>query len=191
MTKIQPWKVVREEILDRRGPFTLVSSVRQNPRNNYEMDFLLIGCADWAGVIPVTPDGRLVLVRQYRHGINEASLEIPAGVVDADDSDFSIAARRELREETGYDCEVLEPLGYVHPNPGMMPVRCHIFLARGVTPMHSQRLDEGEDIEVILLEPEKLRSEIEQGRITHSMVLSAFLLLGSRYPDFWKGAEFP
>jgi ADP-ribose pyrophosphatase len=66
-----------------------------------ERDFVVIASADWCNVIAVTPDGKLVLVRQFRFGIEEFSLEIPGGIIDPGETPVA-AAVRELREETGY-----------------------------------------------------------------------------------------
>ena len=182
MPLLRPWKVLHEKNLDKRGPFTLVSSLRENPRNSITTEFLRIDCIDWAGTIPVTSDGRVVLVRQYRHGIDHPCLEIPAGCVHEDDENFSMSARRELLEETGYDSEEFEFLGFVHPNPGMMPVKCHIYLSRNVVRIRQQALDDGEDIEVVLQPLREIPRMIQSGEITHSMIISAFALLMFRYP---------
>ncbi|GAC1549517.1 MAG: hypothetical protein NVS3B10_12830 [Polyangiales bacterium] len=107
---------------------------------------------DWCNVVPLTDDGKVVLVRQHRWGTDAASLEIPGGIVDPGEAPLD-AARRELREETGYDAGELVSLGAVDPNPALQGNRLHMFLARGCRPSGvGQQLDELEDCELVLLD---------------------------------------
>src|SRR5512139_2227856 len=94
-------------------------------------DFTVIRTSDWINVIPVTGEGNLVFIRQFRHGIRETTLEIPGGAIDAADRDPRAAAERELREETGFEAAEWESLGFVTPNPALQNNRCHTFLATG------------------------------------------------------------
>ncbi|MCU0586279.1 MAG: NUDIX hydrolase [Desulfobacterales bacterium] len=84
-------------------------------------------------MIPLTPGREVVLIRQYRHGTREVTLEIPGGILEAGDTP-SAAARRELGEETGYAAAEMISLGCVHPNPAFLENRCHTFLARNARP---------------------------------------------------------
>ncbi len=177
---IHPWKVLQETILDRRGPFTLISSIRENPRNRHTMDFLRIDSIDWVCTVPVTPEGNVVLIRQFRQGVGKVCLELPAGCIDPGENNLAASARRELREETGYDSEDLEPLGHVEPNPGMMPVKCHLFLAKNVKKTGEQKQDDGEDIEVVLYPLSEIPEMIACGEITHAMIVATFAVLASR-----------
>ena len=185
MPQIRPWKMKKEEILDKRGPFTLISSHKENPRNGFVVDFLRIDSVDWVATIPITPEGEVVLVRQYRQAIDLISTEIPAGCAHQEESNFAISARRELVEETGYDSEEIEPLGFVHPNPGMMPVKAHIFLAKNVKKQKEQKLDDGEDIEVFLKPLGLIGEMILKGEISHAIVVSAFALLKAKHPELY------
>src|SRR5690349_16614812 len=83
-----------------------------------------ISCPDWVNVIPVTRSGEVVLVRQFRFGIWQDTLEIPGGMVDDGEAPAD-AALRELEEETGYRPRELVPLGSIHPNPALQSNRCH------------------------------------------------------------------
>ena len=148
----------------------------RSPESGKEHAFYVIESPDWVNVIPLTPGGQVVCVRQYRHGTEEVTLEVPGGVVDPQDGDPMVAARRELREETGYDADDLVPLGAVAPNPAIQNNQCHMFLARDVWPDGRQALDGAEEIDVTLVDLDDVPTLITEGQITHSLVVVAFYL---------------
>ena len=143
---------------------------------------------DWCNVVPVTDDGRVVLVRQHRWGTDAPSLEIPGGLVDPGEAPLH-AARRELHEETGYDAASLVELGRVHPKPALQANVLNMFLARGCTPHgRGQQLEELEDCEVVLLNRAQLEAAIDAGEITHALVLAA-LHAWRRFEDRERGSK--
>lgn len=142
---------------------------RDGPR-----DFTVIRTSDWINVIPVTPDGRIVFIRQFRHGIREVTLEIPGGAVDEADADLRAAAARELREETGFEAQRWEYLGSVTPNPALQDNRCHTFLAKDARRVEEPRLDPFERIEVVILSPAGAQQALSDGTVHHGLVLAAF-----------------
>jgi ADP-ribose pyrophosphatase len=113
------------------------------------------------------------MVRQYRHGTREITLEIPGGLVEHQD-DPETAALRELHEETGYTAASATPLGYVHPNPAIQNNRCYTFMAEDCAPAGGQQQDEKEDIEVVLIPLHDIPRLIRAGVITHALVIAAF-----------------
>lgn len=144
-----------------------------SPLSGEEFSFFVVEANDWMNVIPVTEDGRIVCVHQYRHGTEEVSLEIPGGVIDDGESPLE-AAHRELLEETGYEAETIEQIGVVAPNPAIQNNRCYTFLARNVREVRKPRLDAMEDIAVELINPADVPGMIARGRITHGLVVGAF-----------------
>ena len=112
--------------------------------------FSVLDTSDWAIVIPElnTARGReFVMVRQWRHGAKELSLEFPGGVFNKGETAYHAAAR-ELREETGFYARTMEELGIFSPNPAIMSNRVHFFLARDLDTPGTQELDEDEYLEI-------------------------------------------
>ena len=151
--------------------------------------FYLLKSRDWCNIIPVTEDGKIVLVRQFRIGVNQHTLEIPGGVIDPSDKDPAESAVRELAEETGY---VPLPgvkavsLGWNHPNPAIQDNRCFSFLIGPVRRELEQKLDYGEMIEVIEKPLSEVPKLIREGQITHALMLNTFFRLGL---ESEKGAD--
>ncbi|MBN1102808.1 MAG: NUDIX hydrolase [Deltaproteobacteria bacterium] len=169
----KPWPLIASRKEASLRIFGLRIDRSLSPRTQEEHDFYILESLDWVNVIPITTDDRVVLIRQYRHGIQEVTLEIPGGIVEGRDSPEE-AARRELMEETGYEAAQMIPLGFVHPNPAFLNNRCHTYVAKDVVKVAGQSQDEKEDIEVLLRPVKDIPGLIREGRITHSLVLAAF-----------------
>lgn len=127
-------------------------------------------------VCALTPDGRVVLVRQYKHGIGKELLELPAGAIDPGETPGETALR-ELREETGYTADVIEHVRAFVVDPTNSDTVGHLFLARNAQATHAQELDVTEQIHVLTVPPHELRALVRDGTIdsvTH--VASIYLL---------------
>jgi 8-oxo-dGTP pyrophosphatase MutT (NUDIX family) len=144
----------------------------RNPRNGAERKALVIETGDWVNIVAITPDARIVVVRQYRFGRALATTEIPGGLVDPGE-EHAVAAARELHEETGYTSEEWHYLGAVDPNPAFLTNCCHQWLARQAIPGALPTFEEGEDIVVATLTPAELGAEIRSGTFRHSLALLA------------------
>lgn len=146
----------------------------RDPRNGSEHPRLIIDCPDWCNIIPVTTDGRIVMVRQFRFGAWQDSLEVPAGIVDPGEAPEA-AAIRELAEETGYVPRQVVSLGWVHPNPAFQGNKAHSFLALDCV-AGPARPEAGEDLEVVLIDRASVSSRIQSGEISHALIIGAFFL---------------
>lgn len=173
-SRLKPWHKVASETIYSCRIFSLLKNRSRSPRDDRPHDFFVLDSGDWVNIIPVTEDGHVVLIRQYRHGTEDFTLEIPGGMVDREDPSPLAAARREMQEETGYDSADIVPLGSIHPNPAIQGNRCHSFLARNVTRKFEPSFDTTEETEVRLVPVRELPELVRSGRITHALVVVAF-----------------
>lgn len=146
---MKPWKVLKSEVVWQRPWFSLQVDRVETGRGVVLDEYPLIHTRDWACIVPVTRDGQLVLVRQYRHGLGRETLEFPAGGVDPGEA-HAAAARRELGEETGYGADQWQHLMSVPPEPTRRRHLAHLYLATGAHVVSEQRLEPSEDAEVVL-----------------------------------------
>ena len=147
----------------------------RHPVRGTQREFVVIDAPDWVNVLALTPCGRLVMVNQFRYGVDCFSWEIPGGVIERGEDPVA-AALRELQEETGYVGKSARLLGSVHPNPAIMNNRCHLVLVEAAVRTMEQAWDPDEEIEVAALPVAEVYSWAQTGRITHSLVLNALLL---------------
>jgi 8-oxo-dGTP pyrophosphatase MutT (NUDIX family) len=169
---VRPWPLLARE----HGADLLICRVRYdtltNPRTGAALKRTVLETPQWCNVVALTPEKRLVVVRQFRFGTSSITTEIPGGVVDPGE-EHAEAARRELREEAGYTSENWSYLGCVEPNPAFHDNLCHHWLALDVARTHGQELDGGEDIAIDTLSLNEVRAEIARGSIRHALVITA------------------
>ena len=169
----EPWNIVDSKRDRSFRIFNLRTDRAVSPRTGQAHDFYILESRPWVNCIPLTPKNEVVLIRQYRHGTREVTLEIPGGLVEAEDDPES-AALRELKEETGYEAECIRYLGPVHPNPAIQDNTCHSYLVLDAHNSGTQDLDEKEDIKVELQPIERIPELIRNNTITHALVICAF-----------------
>jgi 8-oxo-dGTP pyrophosphatase MutT (NUDIX family) len=166
------WKTISSK----QGPDLILFKTRfdrvKNPRNSHILDAVILEAPDWVNVVALTPQNKIIVVRQHRFGINKETVEIPAGLVDKNETSHQ-AAIRELREETGYTTKEWKYLGYVEPNPAFMDNLCFTWLAHNVVKTNEQKFDKGENIVVSALSEIELRKEIKEERMRNSLALIA------------------
>lgn len=163
----------------------------RSPRTGREHDVTILEAPNWVNVIALTAEGQAVLVRQFRHGTGTATLEIPGGAVDPGDRSPLAAARRELREETGYVARRWRQIGVVDPNPAIQTNSCWTFLAEGAHLVGEADPDPGEELDVVLVPARSLAGLARRGVIRHSLVVAAFFWLMTRGPAARAGRTRP
>jgi ADP-ribose pyrophosphatase len=141
-------------------------------------EFLWIKTRDFAMVVAVTPEGQVVMERSYKHGPRNVALSLPAGYIEADETPDQ-AARRELREETGYTSDEWRRLGgfTVDGNYGLCTA--HIFLARGArlsSEAGGHGHDDLEEIEVLTLPLADALAAVTRGEVAQLSSAAAIAL---------------
>lgn len=142
-------------------------------KTNGVHNFFVIEPSTWANIIAITDNQEVLLVKQFRYGKEDFTVEIPGGMVDKGESP-EVAAKRELLEETGYRAEKIELIGIADPNPAIQNNRCYMYLATGLKFTGEFHLDTTEEIEVLSVPLKNIPEMIQKGEITHSLVITAF-----------------
>lgn len=169
------WKVLRSVNIFKSGFFRLRKDECELPDGRVMPGYYVMEFVDWVNVLPVTEDGQIALVEQYRHGAEDVFLEIPGGSTDPSPTpeDPRHAGERELREETGFEAKEWIYCGHHYPNPALQNNRMHTFLALGCRKVAEPELDPFEDLRTKLFAPEELIRMWQSGEIKHSLIAAS------------------
>jgi 8-oxo-dGTP pyrophosphatase MutT (NUDIX family) len=174
-----PWIQTSKELVFASHIVRLFRVGFRSPASGKEGIFDVVELKDWVNVVAVTPDDEVILVRQFRFGSADITLEFPAGTVDAGQAPLDTAVR-ELAEETGAVADAWESLGWSHPNPALQGNRCHVFLARGARVTKPVSFDEYEEIELVRVPLSEIDGLIRDGKITHALSIVSWHRYRSR-----------
>jgi ADP-ribose pyrophosphatase len=163
------WKILSSEYLYKETWFTIRKDVCETPEGKIIDPYYVYEFPTWVSALAITNDNKVVMVKQYRHGIEDTILEVPGGCVDDTDKTLEEAVARELKEETGYVFKNYFYLGKISPNPSTNNNWMHMFLATGGEQASMQQLDHNEEIEVMTIELEELRELIEQNQVVQAL----------------------
>lgn len=175
MAENSGWERLGKKTLLETPLFKLRSEKLRLPDGSVKDPYYVLERPDAAIIFPVTKDGEIVLVQQYRPPLEAMELGLPAGLVEGGEEPLA-AARRELSEETGYAGGAWEPLGRVASSPSLKDNWAHLFLARGVEETSAPSPDEHELVEVVKVPVDKLRDLVQTGEIVSSSGVAAVLL---------------
>ena len=164
---IKPWKVLDSNYF--RPRFRLDKCELSNGNL---LNATVLELSTWVNVLAFTKNQELVLIKQYRHGVQDVLWEIPGGVVE-DDEDPLGGAKRELLEETGYTASEFIQVGKIYPNPSFQTNTMYCFIALNAQKVAKQNLDEGEDIEVYLVPLDELIAMTKRGEFLQALQVAA------------------
>ena len=144
--------------------------------------YYVLNGLDWVNVLALDAQDRVVMVRLYRHGLAQMSLELPGGIMDRTDSSPATAAARELLEETGHTCDPLIPVGWLSPNPANHANRMHIFAARGARLVRPPQREPGETMRMELIPRAEVRRMALAGELVSALHVAAVLMALEQLP---------
>lgn len=162
------WKVLSSEYLHKKEWLTVRKDTCQLANGAIIPEFYVNEYADWVNVFALTNEGKVLMVRQYRHGIAAVGIELPGGVIDEGETPEE-AARRELLEETGYTFESFTYLGKISANPSTTNNFLHMFLAENGKKVAEQKLDETEEVDVLICSIEEVKNLVKENKIMQSL----------------------
>lgn len=171
-SKLGSWRELSCETIADGRIFTVERSMAESPVDGQSRPFHRIRSVNWAQLLPITANNEAVMVRQYRHGSQRITLEIPGGLIDAGE-DPATAALRECLEETGFRARSAQPLGVVNPNPALFAHRLYSFYATGAEPERAIQNTGSEVTEVVLVPVADLEGLLLAGEIEHALVAAA------------------
>jgi ADP-ribose pyrophosphatase len=169
------WKILKSDYLFKDLWFTVRKDTCETPDGKIVSPYYVYEFPTWVTAVALTEDGKVVLERQYRHGIGETNYEIPGGCVDDTDKNNEEAIARELLEETGYAFTHYEYLGKTCANPSTNNNWMHMYLATGGKKVKEQELDHNEDIDIRLVSIEELKQLVRDNQIIQSMHVTTIM----------------
>ncbi len=180
------WEKLGVRTLASTRIFDLRAARYRHPARALEREFVVIDAPEWCNVLALTPADELVLVRQFRFGIDDFSLEIPGGMIEPKEDPVT-AGVRELREETGFAGVRARLLGSVRPNPAIQSNRCHFVLVEEAVRSAAQEWDADEEIEVTTAPVGEVLAAARAGHISHALVLNALFLFEPVWAERSRG----
>lgn len=169
------WKTLKSEVLFNDLWFTVRRDTCETSEGKIISPYYVYEFPEWVTALALDKEGKVIMVRQYRHALGEVCLEIPGGCIDSDDENPQIAIARELKEETGYEFESYHYLGKISANPSTNNNLMHMFLAIGGSQTSSQQLDDNEEILVEKYTVTELKDFIRKNEILQAMHVTTIM----------------
>jgi ADP-ribose pyrophosphatase len=173
---LELWTTLESKEIFADSPWIRVSVEKvQLPSRRILDNFYQVQMRDYALIIAKTPDDRVVLTRQYKHGTRRVSLMFPGGAIEHGEGALE-AARRELLEETGYTVDTMEFLGSFIQDANHYLCRGHYFLATGARLVEAPRIDDEEEADVVVMGREEILDAIQSDEVISIAAISALLM---------------
>jgi 8-oxo-dGTP pyrophosphatase MutT (NUDIX family) len=171
------WEVLTSrQVLDLSPWLTVTTQRIRLPNGTILPDYVLAPPREFSMAVAVDNTGRIVLLRQYKHGLGREAIELPAGYLESPDEPPLECAQRELREETGFIATHWKPLGNFNLDANRGPSRCHFFLATGLSRQGERQLEASEDIQVFFAAPGEAFDMLLGGEIEPVACATALML---------------
>ena len=163
------WKILSSEYLIKRPWLTARRDCVQLPNGVVNKEYYVLEYPDWVNVIAITKEGKFLMERQYRHGLQYTGYEICAGVCEKGEAPLE-SAQRELYEETGFGGGMWKEIAVLSANPSTMNNLCHCFVATDVERVSTQHLEPTEDITVCQMSVEEVRQLLVDDKIKQALM---------------------
>lgn len=171
---VEKWQIKRSRMVHQDRWIALRADECELPDGQVIEPYYVLEDADWVHVVAVDADGQILLVWQYRHAAGVTCYEVPGGVIDPGE-DALTAAKRELREETGYEAENWEYIFAPYANPARQTNRVPCFLATGLRKVGEPQLDDTEELQSGFYPLSEIRDKIFNGEFGQAMHVSSVL----------------
>ena len=168
---IKPWRIKESTYLVKRPWLTARRDVVELPDGRINPEYYVIESPDFVNVIAITRDGQFIMEKQYRHGKQCMSYEVPSGTMEPGEEPLE-AAKRELLEETGYGNGNWSQLLVISENPSSMTNTTYCYLATDVEPVGEQHLDATEELAVFFASREEVMEMLRDGKIHQALMVA-------------------
>lgn len=162
------WKTLSSQYISNHIYFTARKDKCETPSGKIIDEYFVVELPPTICAVAITEEGEVLMVKQYRHPIEETILEIPGGFIDKGESPEA-AVKRELKEETGYEFSAITAVGKIAANPGVLNNFTYFFLAQGGIKTGAQELDENEELAVELISVQELKDLLLENKIIQSL----------------------
>lgn len=183
---MQKWQVIKTEDVSPNKWFPVFRDTVKTSKGDIVDDFYYGRLGKIVLILPITKDNEVIFVRQYRHGVKEVMIELPAGMVEGEEA-LESRAVKELEEEIGvaYDEDNLKFLGKSIPVPHKLDMTVYSYLAKDVELTLTQKLEKLEDLEIVGIPSKEIFDLVEKGEINQPDTITALLRASLKYPNLF------
>jgi ADP-ribose pyrophosphatase len=176
MKQHQSWKQISRKTVYSTPHLRVHEDTVQLPNGSVVDDYSIVEFNDVIMCVVTDPDNNVIMLQEYRYAVDETMWNLPAGSMKRGTEELVAAARRELREETGYDSADVTMVGELHDYPTKAPHIVHVFRIRNAVLTTQPDHEETEHLRVVLVRPEELKKLVFENQIKTTSVVSAVVL---------------